>query len=118
MAVETRTENSSKPSLTPERAVRWGHLVITLPAAVIMIFMPLLGNALGGPGWGMFCFFLGFTLAWVWWSISVPRWREWARRHGADEKRTESLAEQGRCPLVWPKGSILEKTEFRPRKKT
>jgi len=33
--------------------------------AVIMISVPLLGNALGGPGWGMFCFFLGFILAWL-----------------------------------------------------
>jgi hypothetical protein len=45
----------------------------------------------------------------------VPRWREWVKNQGADELRTQHLAQV--TGLVWPKGSFLEKTEFRLRKR-
>jgi hypothetical protein len=115
MAIETQPENASQPTLTPKRAVLLGHLIVSLPVVTIMGLVPLLGFALGGRNWAMIGFVLGFIVAWLWWSIFVPRWREWARSQGADEERTQSLAE--RSLLVWPKGSIFEKTEFRPRKK-
>jgi len=76
----------------------------------------LLGYVWKGPGWAMIGLLLGVIPAWLFWSISVPRWREWAKRRGADEERIQFLGQ--RSGLVWPKGSILEKTEFRPRKKT
>jgi hypothetical protein len=59
---------------------------------------------------------LGLIPRWALWSISVPRCREWAKWRGADEGRIQFLGQ--RSGLVWPKGSIFEKTEFRPRKKT
>jgi hypothetical protein len=45
----------------------------------------------------------------------VPRWREWAKRQGADEIETQLIGE--RSGLVWPQGSIFEKTEFHSRKR-
>jgi hypothetical protein len=116
MAIETQPENSSQHTLTPRRVVLLGHLVVSLPIVVIMGLVPLLGYALGGQNWAMIGFVLGFIVAWLWWSMFVPRWRDWASSQGADEERTQSLAE--RSLLVWPRGSIFEKTEFRPRKKT
>ena len=116
MANETQVENSSKSALTPERAVLLGHLVVSLPLVSIIGLGYLLGYLLGGPGWATIGLFLGVIPAWLWWSISVPRWREWAKHRGADEERTQFLGQQS--GLVWPKGSIFEKTEFRPRKKT
>ena len=115
MSPETPTENSFEPTLTPKRAVLLGHLVISLPVVIIMGLVPLLGCILRGQNGAMIGVALGLLVAWLWWSIFVPRWREWARSRGIDEERTQSLAE--RSLLVWPKGSILGKTEIRPRKK-
>jgi hypothetical protein len=115
MAIESHAGDSAQPPLTPKRAVLLGHLFVSLPVVIIMGLMPLLGNALGGEVWAVVGLVLGFVLAWMWWSCFVPLWREWAKRRGADEERTQSLAE--RSLLVWPRGSIFEKTEFRRRKK-
>jgi len=116
MPPETPPENSFEPTLTPKRAVLVGHLVISLPVVIIMGLVSLFGYILRGQNGAMIGAALGFVVAWLWWSTFVPRWREWARNRGADEERTQSLAE--RSLLVWPKGSILEKTEIRPRKKS
>jgi hypothetical protein len=56
---------------------------------------------------------IGIALAWLWWSYRVPRWRAWALQQGADPDELQNQAE--RSGLVWPRGSILEKTEFRLR---
>jgi hypothetical protein len=57
----------------------------------------------------------GATVAWLWWSATIPRWREWSKTQGADEKETQRLGQLS--GLVWPKGSFFEKTEFKIRKK-
>jgi hypothetical protein len=116
MATEPESQNSTKAPLTPERADFIGHLVVNVPVVAIIGLGSLLGYILRGPVWAMVGFFLGLIAGWFWWSMSVPRWREWAKRQGADEERTQLLGEKS--GLVWPKGSIFEKTESRPRKKT
>jgi hypothetical protein len=61
---------------------------------------------------GVFALFSGgFVAAWVYWSFAIPRWRRWARRRGAPAEELQRLAVEAN--LVWPKGSIFEKTEFR-----
>jgi hypothetical protein len=115
MTRQTQADDSSKPGLTPERAVLFGHLVVNLPVVGIIGSGYLLGYSLGNPIWAMIGMLLGVVLAWLWWSVSVPKWREWAKRQGADEARTQFLGQ--RSGLVWPKGSVFEKTEFRTRKK-
>ena len=57
----------------------------------------------------------GTVVEWLWWSIGVPRWRDSVKRRGADEDRTQRLAQI--TGLVWLKGFFLETTEFRPQKK-
>lgn len=104
-----------KSPLTAERAVLLGHLIVNLPVLGIIGLGYVLGYVVAGPIWGMIGLLLGVMVAWLWWSISVPRWREWAKRRGADEERTQFLGQ--RSGLVWPKGSIFEKTELQPRKK-
>jgi uncharacterized membrane protein len=113
--VGTQTSDADKSKLSPEMAVLLGHLVVNLPVFSIMGLACLLGYALRGQGWAIIGLLLGVIPAWLWWSISVPRWREWAKQQGADEERTQFLGQ--RSGLVWPKGSIFEKTEFRPRKR-
>jgi hypothetical protein len=58
----------------------------------------------------------GFVLGWLWWSYSVPRWREWAlKQPGINPDELQKAAEV--ATLVWPKGHFFEKTEFRIKKK-
>lgn len=57
---------------------------------------------------------VGAIVAWPWWSLTVPRWRRWAVRRGADAEELQKIG--ARTGLVWPKGWIFEKTEIPPRK--
>ena len=98
------------PPLSAEEAVIRGHLVVTVPVLLILLSAPLLGYLLFG-FLGLGLGFPGFVAAWLWWSFTVPRWRRWALRRGADPDRTQRLGELS--GLVWPKGFFLEKTEFR-----
>jgi len=56
--------------------------------------------------------FLGFVIAWCWWAYMVPRWRVWAWQRVEDLRGLRASAV--RAGLIWPKGHLLEKTEFRP----
>ena len=106
----------SVSNLTPSQAVVRGHIVVTVPVLLIiglagavayLRFRSLLSLEAGA--------LVGSALGWLWWSATVPRWREWAKRMGADEERTQKLAQ--RTGLIWPKGWIFENTEFRHRKR-
>lgn len=57
---------------------------------------------------GLFLF--GIVLAWIWWSIMVPRWRLWAweRVEDLDDLKQKAV----RAGIIWPEGWIFEKTEF------
>tara|TARA_R100000149_G_C5880943_1_gene146087 strand:+ start:12058 stop:12846 length:789 start_codon:yes stop_codon:yes gene_type:complete len=58
----------------------------------------------------------GIGLAWLVWSVQVPRWRVWAYR------RVESLPALKEAAvdasLIWPEGHIFERTEIRSRAQT
>ena len=117
-------------SLTPARAVAYGHAVITLPVVLIIGLATIMAFFVVRPPspddhktlFHQMFFYLaqiligavvGVAVGWLWWSLSVPRWREWAKRFGADEEQTQRLAQ--RTLLVWPQGSLFEKTEFPTR---
>ena len=107
-------DRSTDPTpITAQLAVRRAQLLITLPSlgimviafAWILIWLPAsrLIAALGFP--------LGFVGGWLWWSYAIPLWRDWAHTRGVNPDELQRLAQQAQ--LVWPKGSIFEKTEFR-----
>lgn len=52
----------------------------------------------------------GFVLAWSWWSITVYRWRLWAKASGMSPNDIQSLGEAAR--LLWPRGHFFERTEW------
>ena len=98
--------------ISAELAVKRGVLFVSWPLRAIMFGgfiaayfladkVPLLALALG---------ILAIPCAWVWWSYSIPQWRRWAHRRGADPIELQELGEY--ASLVWPKGSFLERTEF------
>ena len=99
--------------LTAECAVSRGQLLINRPvrllllagAGVALVFAKK-SEWVAGIGLAT-C----FVSAWAWWSYCVPQWRAWALLRGADPDELQSLAV--REQLVWPKGSLFERTEFR-----
>jgi hypothetical protein len=114
MVTDRQSKEPSGSALTPHRAVLIGQLVVNLPVVSIMGLAFLLAYVLKGPTWAPIALLLAVIPAWLWWSFMVPRWREWAKRQGVDENETQLIGE--RSGLVWPEGSIFEKTEFHSRK--
>ena len=99
--------------MTAAHAVARGNLLINWPVRAIML-LGFGGAYLLLDTSSLFAWLAaisGFSSAWLWWSYSIPLWRAWAARRGADPDEVQRLALEAR--LVWPKGSILERTEFR-----
>jgi hypothetical protein len=97
--------------LSTGRAIFVGHVVVSGPVLAIMIAVGVLGRVLTGSfGLGLV---IGVIPAWLWWSLSVPRWRAWALARGADPAELQRIGVM--TGLVWPKGWIFEKTELPPR---
>ena len=97
--------------ITILKAILVGQLVVNLPAVAIMIAALFLGSLVAL--WPL-SLIVGSLLAWIWWSYTVPRWREWALDRGIDPDRLQKFAFH--TGLTWSKGSLLERTEFRRRK--
>ena len=97
--------------MTIWRAILVGQLIVNVTATIIMIAVMFLGSWLFP--WEI-ALLGGSLVAWLWWSFSVPRWRAWAIRKGCDPDRVQKFAV--RTGLTWPKGSLFENTEFRPKK--
>ena len=102
--------------LSAGRAVAYGLLVVNGPVLALLLGGLWLGaNMSDGSTPGSIAgFAVGFVVAWLWWSLAVPRWRIWALARGADPERLQVLAQ--RAGVVWPRGSFFEKTELPPRK--
>jgi pyrimidine-nucleoside phosphorylase len=100
--------------LTPEKAVAVGTFVVNLPVLAIMIGGFVVSSWLLH-GWvALIGSIASIAVAWLYWSLTVPRWRLWAMRSGADAELTQILAQ--RAGLVWKRGSMFEKTEIGSRK--
>jgi hypothetical protein len=105
---------------TPFQAVMWGHAFVTLPVFATIITGGAVGLWLGGrlgPLFGLVGLLVGIVLgaavAWVWWSFTVPVWRDWVVDQGLTPSDVQELAVA--TGLVWPRGSHFERTEF-PRR--
>jgi hypothetical protein len=119
--------------MTPSKAVLAGTFIVNLPVLVIIItggevafwlLNKLMPMQVLSPAKAILTLILALVsailmllvwaaLAWLYWSLAVPRWRIWAHRAGADPEKTQILAVRAR--LVWPKGSFFERTELPPR---
>lgn len=91
-----------------------GQLVINVPVFLIIIggiILAIFALAFEYYLLSLILIFLGPLIAWLWWSFMVPRWRRWAHKRVVDPNKLQKLAVA--TALVWPKGSILEKTEFK-----
>jgi hypothetical protein len=117
----------SKKPIGISKAIFLGHLVVNIPALILLLtfmfggIIPAfllsaqftsfwVGVIVWVSGW-IILSIIGILIAWTLWSYSVPRWRKWALQKGATE---EELQKWGVITgLLWPKGSAFEKTEFK-----
>ena len=114
-----------KKTLHVAIAILVGQLIVNLPVMLIILGAYGVGIALlltlvdkfpFFQGWGfligiLVLIIIGPLVGWLWWSFSVPRWRKWVLRNGVPEDKLQKWAVS--TGLVWPKGSVFEKTEFR-----
>jgi hypothetical protein len=73
--------------------------------------LPSIGPA--GFKWFVPLFLGGFIAGWLVWSVQVPRWRVWAYGAVDDLRALKHLAIEKQ--IIWPDGSIFERTEIMSR---
>jgi hypothetical protein len=108
--------------ISVEQAISRGQRIVNLPVfgflatplAICLIFSNWLKLQLGARAYDIMfiCAVVGgFIAAWLWWSITVPKWRLWAYEHVDDigELKRRAVAEK----LTWPDGSIFSLTEIK-----
>lgn len=102
-------------SISAKAAIARGQLLVNGPVMLLLVgpgtaALLLGGRTAGAPLVG-FAFVGGFVLAWLWWSLAVPRWRVWAYERVEDVAELKRQAVVG--GLLWPDGSFFERTEIR-----
>jgi len=90
----------------------WGLLCV--PAVLYVLGKGALERRLGANAFAiviLLAFLACFTAAWLWWSVSLPKWRLWAYERVDDipELKRRAVAAQ----LMWPDGSIFSRTEIK-----
>jgi hypothetical protein len=110
-----RFDRRNDPSPLPaELAVSRGNLLVNGPAGLLLIAACGIAYVLFDRHVlvaGVLVFLGGFVGAWLWWSYFIPQWRSWAHARGADPEELQELGVEAK--LVWPRGSVFERTEIR-----
>jgi len=108
-----------KGTLSVRQAIRRGLLVVNGPVLALLfgplaVFVLLIKHQVIARqyNWvGLPIFVAGFVLAWLWWSVTVPRWRIWAYERVED---IQELKEQAvSVGLTWPMGHAFNRTEIK-----
>jgi hypothetical protein len=103
------------------QAIGWGLLVVNGPVLLLLtgpiaLFALLIERRILSQTdtWvGVLVFVASFVVAWLWWSVSVPRWRIWAYERVND---IPSLKKQAVVAgLTWPEGHTFAKTELKSK---
>ncbi len=106
-----RSSDASPLSLA--QAIARGQLLVNLPVVAVIVFSLSLAAfaSLYSILLAALLAVVGFIAGWLWWSYAIPRWRSWAHQRGVNPEELQRRAVA--AGLVWPKGSVFEKTEFR-----
>jgi hypothetical protein len=106
-----------------DEVIRRGQIEVNGPVAIIMFGIPIIAilvapiiipkeyvgiSTVAG-------LFLGFILAWLWWSYRIVKWRIWAFENTEKSDWHELKERAINQKLIWNDGSIFEKTEIRSR---
>ncbi len=91
-----------------------GNVVLTMFGIPALAYGAVLGlglDALSAEKAAALAFLLSWPLAWLCWSLLVPRWRIWAY------ERIEDIGQLKRSAvtagLIWREGHFFERTEIR-----
>jgi hypothetical protein len=103
---------NSRRDVSPAQAVKWGHMTVSVPVFFIAGVVATVAYAIA-PLLVLVGTLVGIGLGWLWWSFAIARWRDWVESVGLRSDDVQDLAVQ--TWLVWPRGSWLERTEFRRR---
>lgn len=110
-----------RDSVSVKQAVRRGLLVVNGPVLLLLlgpvaVFAYLVNHNVISQKYNwlaLLLFAAGFVLAWLWWSLSVARWRVWAYERVEDIPALKKHAVA--AGLTWPDGHVLEKTEIKTK---
>jgi hypothetical protein len=105
--------------VTTSKAIAVGLVIVNGPVLLLLlgplfVFAHLRDIALvpQSQNWlGLPALLGGFVLAWLWWSLSVPRWRLWAYSRVSDIAELKAHAVS--VGLTWPDGHVFERTEIK-----
>jgi len=95
---------------TPSQAVRRGSMIISLPSVLVLggvVYLGVRFSQLGLIG----SLLAGYLAHWLYWSVTIPHWRDWVERKGLTPDDVQLLAQK--VGLLWPRGSFFESTELR-----
>lgn len=111
-----------------DEVLRRGQILVNVPVFLIFVSMQVLSffviplmfseQYVGFAGFIGFLIaaILGFFLAWSWWSYRIVKWRIWAFENTEKSDWYELKQRAISGLLIWPYGSIYEKTEFRSKR--
>ena len=97
-----------------DAAIRKGLLVVNGPVTFLLI-VPAIASILRfhqGPAVYTTAG-VGLVLAWLWWSVSVPRWRLWAYERVPVAEIPQLKRQAVQVGLTWPDGSLFGRTEIK-----
>jgi hypothetical protein len=83
-------------------AVLVGHLELTVPAITGILLVPFFGLRMFGPSLFLYYLLAGIALAWQWYSVAEPSWKQWLVGKGVPQEEADNLAH--RAGLAWPAG--------------
>jgi hypothetical protein len=118
---ETIEAEAKNEAVEVEMAIRHGRRRVMYPS-MVLLFLPLsafvgvsvvLGEARISPWLGAAGVIGPLAASWLWWSVTLPKWRVWAIDHVDDlgELLVEAIGNQ----LMWPPGNFFERSEIQPR---
>ena len=105
--------------MSVSKAIWIGLLVVNGPVLIFLVGPLLLFSVIVDRGmvsrdfnWvGLVVFIGGFVLAWLWWSLSVPKWRLWAYQRVVDIPALKRQAVD--VGLTWPDNHVFGRTEIK-----
>lgn len=111
-------------TVTVNAALRRGHFLVNGPVVILLLagFLTLayaINLVPAGGGLEDFAkliaapvgMILAIVPAWIWWSVTVPKWRLWALENVDDWPKLKRRAIA--TGLIWPDGSIFARTEIK-----
>ena len=109
----------ARPRISVEAALRRGQWTVNGPVYIFLFGIPVAVFALCvligvdrdvAQAYAVIAFIVGWPLAWLSWSIQVPKWKVWAYERVDDLEELKSRAVAGK--LIWPDGHLFGRTEI------